>query len=130
MADTANQELNPEQGAAVQQTSGPLLVLAGAGSGKTHVLTQRIAHLIDHAGVAPWNILAVTFTNKAAGEMRERIEHLVGDEAAGRLWIGTFHSVCARLLRYESQAFGLHSDFTIYDTDDCRALVRLILKVM
>ncbi len=130
MADTANQELNPEQGAAVQQTSGPLLVLAGAGSGKTHVLTQRIAHLIDHAGVAPWNILAVTFTNKAAGEMRERIEHLVGDEAAGRLWIGTFHSVCARLLRYESQAFGLHSDFTIYDTDDCRALVRRILVAL
>lgn len=122
--------LNPEQGSAVQQTSGPMLVLAGAGSGKTRVLTQRIAHLIDHAGVAPWNILAVTFTNKAAGEMRERVVHLVGDQAAGRLWIGTFHSVCARLLRYEAQAFGLHSDFTIYDTDDCRALVRRLLDAL
>ena len=122
--------LNPEQGAAVQQASGPMLVLAGAGSGKTRVLTQRIAHLIDNCDVAPWNILAVTFTNKAAGEMRERVEHLVGDEAAGRLWIGTFHSVCARLLRYESEAFGLHSDFTIYDTDDCRALVRRLLAAL
>ncbi|HCL27723.1 MAG TPA: ATP-dependent DNA helicase PcrA [Candidatus Latescibacteria bacterium] len=128
MADETS--LNPEQGAAVEQTSGPLLVLAGAGSGKTRVLTQRIAHLIDHADVAPWNILAVTFTNKAAGEMRERIEYLVGDEAAGRLWIGTFHSVCARLLRYESKAFGLHSDFTIYDTDDCRALLRRLLVAL
>jgi DNA helicase-2/ATP-dependent DNA helicase PcrA len=125
-----NHDLNPEQNAAVQQLSGPLLVLAGAGSGKTRVLTQRIAHLIDHAGVAPWNILAVTFTNKAAGEMRERVEHLVGEEAAGRLWIGTFHSVCARLLRYEAQAFGLHADFTIYDTDDCRALVRRLLDAL
>ncbi len=130
MASSGVQELNPEQGAAVRQLSGPLLVLAGAGSGKTRVLTQRIAHLIDHAGVAPWNILAVTFTNKAAGEMRERVQELVGEEAAGRLWIGTFHSVCARLLRYESQAFGLHADFTIYDTDDCRALVRRLLDAL
>ena len=119
--------LNPDQRQAVERTSGPLLVLAGAGSGKTRVLTHRIAHLIDEAGVAPWNILAVTFTNKAAGEMRERVERLVGEDCAGRLWIGTFHSICARLLRYESEAFGLHRDFTIYDADDCRALVRRVL---
>jgi DNA helicase-2/ATP-dependent DNA helicase PcrA len=122
--------LNPEQLSAVERTVGPLLVLAGAGSGKTRVLTHRIAHLIDHDRVAPWNILAVTFTNKAAGEMRERIEHLVGDEAAGKLWIGTFHSICARLLRYDAESFGLHPDFTIYDTDDCRALVRRILSAL
>ena len=119
--------LNPEQRRAVEKTSGPLLVLAGAGSGKTRVLTHRIAHLIDEAGVAPWHILAVTFTNKAAGEMRERVERLVGEDCAGRLWIGTFHSICARLLRYESGAFGLHGDFTIYDAEDCRALVRRAL---
>ena len=123
-------ELNPAQREAVERTSGPLLVLAGAGSGKTRVLTYRIAHLLDAAGVAPWNILAVTFTNKAAGEMRKRIEDLVGDEAAERLWIGTFHSVCARLLRYEAQSFGLHSDFTIYDQEDCRALVRRLLDTL
>ena len=119
--------LNPEQRRAVEQTSGPLLVLAGAGSGKTRVLTHRIAHLVDEAGVAPWHILAVTFTNKAAGEMRERVEGLVGGECAGRLWIGTFHSICARLLRYEADAFGLHGDFTIYDAEDSRALVRRVL---
>ena len=119
--------LNPDQRQAVEQTSGPLLVLAGAGSGKTRVLTHRIAHLVDEAGVAPGHILAVTFTNKAAGEMRERVEKLLGEDCAGRLWIGTFHSICARLLRYESAAFGLHGDFTIYDTEDCRALVRRVL---
>ncbi len=119
--------LNPDQRRAVEQTSGPLLVLAGAGSGKTRVLTHRIAHLVDEAGVAPWHILAVTFTNKAAGEMRERVERLVGQDCAGRLWIGTFHSICARLLRYEADAFGLHGDFTIYDADDSRALVRRVL---
>ena len=119
--------LNPEQRRAVEQLSGPLLVLAGAGSGKTRVLTHRIAHLVDEAGVAPWHILAVTFTNKAAGEMRERVEALVGEDCAGRLWVGTFHSICARLLRYEADAFGLHGDFTIYDADDCRALTRRVL---
>ena len=119
-------DLNPAQREAVQSSEGPLLVLAGAGSGKTRVLTCRIAHLIDAAGVRPWNILAVTFTNKAAGEMRERIEELVGSESSG-IWTGTFHSVCARILRYESQAFGIDSSFTIYDEEDRRILVRKIL---
>ena len=118
--------LNPAQREAVHCTEGPLLVLAGAGSGKTRVLTCRIAHLIDAAGVPPWNILAVTFTNKAAGEMRERIEELIGSDSSG-IWMGTFHSVCARLLRYESQAFGLDSSFTIYDEEDRRILIRRIL---
>ena len=119
-------DLNPAQREAVQCTEGPLLVLAGAGSGKTRVLTCRIAHLIDAAGVPPWNILAVTFTNKAAGEMRERIEGLVGSDSAG-IWMGTFHSVCVRILRYESQAFGLDSSFTIYDEEDRRLMIRKIL---
>lgn len=120
-------ELNPEQRVAAETTDGPLLILAGAGSGKTRVLTYRIAHLIDAQNVAPWNILAVTFTNKAAGEMRQRVVDLVGP-VAERIWIGTFHSVCARLLRYEAEAFGLHRDFTIYDEEDRRALVRRILQ--
>ena len=119
-------DLNPAQREAVQCSEGPLLVLAGAGSGKTRVLTCRIAHLIDAAGVPPWNILAVTFTNKAAGEMRERIGELVGSDSSG-IWMGTFHSVCARILRYESQAFGIDSSFTIYDEEDRRILVRKIL---
>ena len=120
-------DLNPEQRRAAETTTGPLLILAGAGSGKTRVLTYRIAHMIDALDVAPWNILAVTFTNKAAGEMRQRVVDLVGP-VAERIWIGTFHSVCARLLRYEAEAFGLHRDFTIYDEEDRRALVRRILN--
>ena len=128
MSSTALTEgLNPAQIDAVTHPGGPILVVAGAGSGKTRVLTHRIAHLVDEAGVAPWHILAVTFTNKAAGEMRERVEGLVGGDCAGRLWIGTFHSICARLLRYEADAFGLHGDFTIYDAEDSRALVRRVL---
>jgi len=121
------EDLNPEQRIAAETTEGPLLILAGAGSGKTRVLTYRIAHMIDALNVAPWNILAVTFTNKAAGEMRQRVVDLVGP-VAERIWIGTFHSVCARLLRYEAEAFGLHRDFTIYDEEDRRALVRRILN--
>ena len=120
-------QLNPAQREAAAATEGPLLVLAGAGSGKTRVLTYRIAHLIDELGVAPWNILAVTFTNKAAGEMRERVEHLVG-EAASEIWIGTFHSICARLLRYEAENFGLDRSFSIYDEEDRRAAMRRVFE--
>lgn len=119
--------LNPPQREAAQTIDGPLLVLAGAGSGKTRVLTYRIAHLIDEVGVPPWQILAVTFTNKAAGEMRERIANLVGD-AVDAIWVGTFHSICARLLRYEAEAFGLDANFTIYDESDRRSLMRRIFE--
>ena len=119
--------LNPAQRQAAQSTSGPLLILAGAGSGKTRVLTYRIAHLVCELGLPPWNLLAVTFTNKAAGEMRSRVEALVG-EAAKNLWIGTFHAICARLLRQSAEAFGLDRNFTIYDEEDRRALMRRILE--
>ena len=119
--------LNPAQRQAAATYAGPLLVLAGAGSGKTRVLTYRIAALVNEVGIAPWRILAVTFTNKAAGEMRERIENLVGPTASD-IWVGTFHSICVRLLRYESEAFGLNANFSIYDEDDRRATVRRILE--
>ena len=119
--------LNPAQRDAALIVEGPLLILAGAGSGKTRVLTYRIAHLIREVGVPPWNILAVTFTNKAAGEMGERIERLVGG-AMRHMWIGTFHAICARLLRFEAGPFGIEPNFTIYDEDDRRALVRRLLK--
>ena len=119
--------LNPAQRQAAATNAGPLLVLAGAGSGKTRVLTYRIAALVNEVGIAPWRILAVTFTNKAAGEMRERIENLVGPTASD-IWVGTFHSICVRLLRYESEAFGLDANFSIYDEDDRRATVRRILE--
>jgi DNA helicase II / ATP-dependent DNA helicase PcrA len=121
--------LNPAQRQGAEITEGPLLVLAGAGSGKTRVLTYRIAHLIKEKGVAPWNILAVTFTNKASGEMRERIEKLVGPDARG-IMVGTFHAICARLLRTEAANFGLDTNFSIYDEDDRRALMRRVLKNM
>ncbi|MFA6108280.1 MAG: UvrD-helicase domain-containing protein [Candidatus Latescibacterota bacterium] len=120
-------QLNPAQREAVETVSGPLLVLAGAGSGKTRVLTYRIAHLLQDHGVDPRRILAVTFTKKAAGEMRERVDRLAG-HAAGQVWTGTFHSVCARLLRMEARAFGLDGHFTIYDEDDRRALARRVLQ--
>jgi DNA helicase-2/ATP-dependent DNA helicase PcrA len=115
--------LNPPQREAAIHVDGPVLVLAGAGSGKTRVLTYRVAHLIDELGVAPWHILAVTFTNKAAGEMRHRIEQLVGT-AAQHLWVGTFHSIGARFLRYESKELGIDGNFTVYDEDDRRSLMR------
>jgi DNA helicase-2/ATP-dependent DNA helicase PcrA len=115
--------LNPAQREAVEHVHGPLLVVAGAGSGKTRVLTMRIARLIEEAGVPPYRIFAVTFTNKAAGEMKERVARLLGRDPSG-LWIGTFHSLSARLLRREAEAIGFTRQFTIYDQDDSLSLVR------
>ncbi|MFA7297826.1 MAG: UvrD-helicase domain-containing protein, partial [Dehalococcoidia bacterium] len=121
----AQDSLNPAQRHAVEVAEGALLILAGPGSGKTRVITQRIAYLVDQVGVPPWRILAVTFTNKAAREMRERIEVLLGDRAS-EVAMGTFHSICARLLRREAQHLGMSGDFAIYDTDDQMVLVRQI----
>jgi len=118
--------LNEAQQEAVAHVSGPMLVLAGAGSGKTRVLTVRLARLIDEHGVDPRHILAVTFTNKAAGEMKARVAQLLGAEPGG-LWIGTFHAVCARLLRREAPSLGFSRAFTIYDEDDVEALVRRLV---
>ena len=118
--------LNPEQREAVLRTEGPLLVLAGAGSGKTRVLTYRIAHMIEDLGVAPWEILAITFTNKAAAEMRERLSQLVGPAARG-MWVSTFHSMCVRILRANAEVLGFSSGFTIYDDGDSKRLVKEIM---
>jgi len=120
------EELNEIQRQAVQATEGPVMVIAGPGSGKTRVLTYRIAHLIN-SGVAPWNILALTFTNKAAREMKDRIEHVVGS-GARKVWAGTFHSLFSRILRVEAHRIGYPNDFTIYDTDDSKSLIREIIK--
>ena len=120
-------KLNPAQREAVLHFEGPILVLAGAGSGKTRVLTTRIARLIEHHGVDPSHILAVTFTNKAAGEMKERIARLVGETPAG-MWVGTFHAIGARMLRREAHLVGRTSSFTIYDEDDSLAAVRRIME--
>ena len=122
-----NAILNKEQVEAVQRTEGPLLVLAGAGSGKTRVLTHRIAYLIQEKGVFPSHILAITFTNKAAAEMRERVEKLLPGEG-NSVWVSTFHSMCLRILRREIEHLGYDRDFSIYDTDDQRTLMRQILK--
>jgi DNA helicase-2/ATP-dependent DNA helicase PcrA len=119
--------LNAEQRRAVEYRDGPLLVLAGAGSGKTRVLTTRVAHLVSAHGVRPERILAVTFTNRAAGEMRRRVAALLGREPAG-LWIGTFHSLCARLLRREAHRLGFTPQFSIYDEDDRLALIKRLLE--
>lgn len=119
--------LNPIQQEAVKQTDGPLLILAGAGSGKTRVLTYRIAYLIGVLGVPPWNILAVTFTNKAAAEMRERVYQLVG-KAAQQVWLGTFHSTGVRILRREAERLGLDRNFTIYDSDDQLSLIKKVMR--
>jgi DNA helicase-2/ATP-dependent DNA helicase PcrA len=116
-------KLNPEQREAVLHRDGPLLILAGAGSGKTRVITYRIAHLIGDGHAKPDEVLAVTFTNKAAGEMRERVEALIGDTAGG-MWLSTFHSLCARLLRREAPKIGLSRDFVIYDSSDQVAVVK------
>jgi len=121
------QKLNPEQRNAVTHSTGPLMVIAGAGSGKTRVLTYRIVHLLK-SGVYPYNILSLTFTNKASKEMRKRIELMVGESDARSLWMGTFHSVFSKILRFEAEKLNYPSNFTIYDTDDSKSLVRSIIK--
>ena len=120
-------DLNPAQREAVLATEGPLLVIAGAGSGKTRVLTYRVAHLINACGVKPNEILAITFTNKAAGEMRERLEGLLGPVARA-IWILTFHAACGRILRREAPRLGYRSNFTIYDQADQIRLVKRCLE--
>lgn len=119
--------MNERQREAVFHTEGPLLILAGAGSGKTRVLTHRIAYLIEEKGVNPWNILAITFTNKAAGEMRERVDRLVAFGAES-VWVSTFHSACVRILRRHIDRLGYDSKFTIYDSDDQKTLMKDICK--
>src|SRR6266540_5544247 len=117
--------LNPQQRAAVVHHGGPLLIVAGAGSGKTRVLTRRVAYLLAERGATPGQILAITFTNKAAGEMKERVAALVGPRARS-MWVSTFHSMCVRILRAEAKALGLKSSFSIYDADDSTRLMTLV----
>lgn len=119
--------LNKEQRDAVLHTEGPLLILAGAGSGKTRVLTYRIAHLIEECGVNPWNILAITFTNKAAGEMRERVDRIVG-YGSESIWVSTFHSTCVRILRRYIDRLGYDTKFTIYDTEDQKTVMKDVCR--
>ena len=121
--------LNKEQKEAVFCTEGPLLMLAGAGTGKTRSLTHRIAYLIEEAGVNPWNILAITFTNKAADEMRERACNLVG-AGSENLWISTFHATCSRILRRHIDLIGYDRNFTIYDANDQKSLMKEVMKAM
>ena len=122
-------ELNDAQRAAVEYNEGPQLVIAGAGSGKTRVLTYKIAYLLEH-GIHAGNILALTFTNKAAREMKSRIASLVGEQVARYLWMGTFHSICTRILRQEAELIGYTRDFTIYDTTDSKSVIKHIVKDM
>ena len=119
--------LNDKQQQAVMQTQGPVLILAGAGSGKTRVLTHRVAYLIDREGIQPYNILAITFTNKAAGEMRERVDKIVGF-GSEQIWVSTFHSTCVRILRRFIDRIGYDNNFTIYDTDDQKGVMKEICK--
>src|SRR5918994_2319089 len=119
--------LNPEQRDAVAHTEGPVLILAGAGSGKTRVIAHRIAYIVQQGLARPQEVLAVTFTNKAAEEMRQRVALLAGSDTSG-MWISTFHSLCARLLRREAPAIGLSRDFVIYDSSDQLAVVKQALK--
>ena len=127
------ENLNKEQIQAVQSVQGPLLILAGAGSGKTKVLTTRIAYMIER-GVKPWNILAVTFTNKAAKEMKERIGNIVGEEVVKNMWVGTFHGICGRILRENIDRYNTESgknldkNFTIYDDSDTNQIITRIVK--
>ena len=119
--------LNPPQKEAVAHTEGPVLILAGAGSGKTRVLTHRIAYLIEEMGVNPWNILAITFTNKAAQEMRERVDKLVGFGSES-IWVSTFHSTCVRILRRHIDNIGYATNFTIYDADDQKSVIKDVCR--
>src|SRR5277367_287610 len=120
-------ELNDRQKEAVLHMDGPLMIVAGAGSGKTKVLTTRIAHLLSN-GVDAFNILALTFTNKAAKEMKERVERILGNNEARNIYIGTFHSVFARILRAEADKLGYPRNFTIYDTDDAKSVVKTVVN--
>ena len=120
--------LNPEQRLAVETLYGPVLVLAGAGTGKTRVLTTRIAHILATARARPWEILAVTFTNKAAREMKGRISAMVGEAVEGMPWLGTFHSIGVKILRRHAEMVGLRTDFTILDTDDQIRLIKQLLE--
>src|SRR6201995_5735395 len=117
--------LNPQQRAAVIHEGGPLLIVAGAGSGKTRVLTHRVAYLLAERDATPGQILAITFTNKAAGEMKERVAALVGPRARS-MWVSTFHSMCVRILRRDGKTLGLKSSFSIYDSDDSVRLMTLV----
>ena len=119
--------LNEQQKQGVFTVDGPVLLLAGAGSGKTRVLTHRIAYLIEEMGVNPWNIMAITFTNKAAGEMRDRVDNIVG-YGAESIWVSTFHSTCVRILRRYIDRLGYDNNFTIYDTDDQKTIIKDICK--
>lgn len=121
--------LNPAQREAVLTTEGPLLVLAGAGSGKTRVLTFRIAHMVADLGVRPWQLLAITFTNKAAAEMRERLSSLLPEGTRG-MWVCTFHAMCVRMLREDADLLGYTGQFSIYDDDDSRRMVRDIMQAL
>ncbi|MCR4798852.1 MAG: UvrD-helicase domain-containing protein, partial [Lachnospiraceae bacterium] len=120
--------LNPEQLLGVKTTEGPVLILAGAGSGKTRVLTHRVAYLIEQ-GVEPWHIMAITFTNKAAGEMRERVNHIVG-HGAEQVWVATFHSTCVRILRRFADRIGYDTNFSIYDADDSKSCMKEVCKYL
>ena len=121
-------KLNPQQRKAVTAADGPVLVVAGPGSGKTRVLTQRIAYLIASEGVRPWQILAVTFTNKAAKEMDQRVKSMLNEQATDGIMLGTFHSICARILRREAEHLPLESNFVIFDSDDQERIVKSIIK--
>ncbi|NJN79176.1 MAG: UvrD-helicase domain-containing protein [Anaerolineales bacterium] len=123
-------KLNPQQRNAVTASDGAVLVVAGPGSGKTRVLTQRIAYLIATEGVRPWQILAVTFTNKAAKEMGERVKSIINEQAIEGMMLGTFHSICARILRRESEHLPIESNFVIFDSDDQQSLTKAIIREM
>ncbi|MBQ8914087.1 MAG: UvrD-helicase domain-containing protein, partial [Lachnospiraceae bacterium] len=123
------QGLNDKQQEACCYTEGPLLILAGAGSGKTRVITHRIAYLIDEVGVNPYNILAITFTNKTANEMRERVDNLVG-YGSESIWVSTFHSMCVRIFRKHIDKIGGTRDFSIYDTDEQKVVMKEVVKYL